>query len=113
MRLRRRSKLLTRSIDTSKFASGHNNVVLELKFSDSTSWVSRIRLPSRASADDEIERSILSEITALRLVKSNTSIPVPEVYGFDSSLPNAFSYRYLLMEALQGRILPDTFSRSV
>jgi len=95
--VRTRSKRLTCSIDASKFASGHNSVVVELKFSDSTSWIARIRLPSKAAPNEEVERSLLSEIITLRLVKSKTSIPVPEVYGFDSSLPNTFGYRYLLM----------------
>jgi aminoglycoside phosphotransferase (APT) family kinase protein len=104
---------LTCSIDTSKFASGQYNVVVELNFSDSLKWIARIRLPAKAGTNDEDESSMLSEIATMRLVKSKTSIPVPQVYGFEVSTTNSFGFRYMLMEAIPGHIPPSRFSQSV
>ncbi|KAI9740843.1 MAG: hypothetical protein M1818_004448 [Claussenomyces sp. TS43310] len=81
---------LTCSIDSTKFASGQYNVVVELRFSDSKNWVARIRLPVEADSSDEIESSILSEIATMRLVRSRTSVPVPRLYGFGIAAQNAF-----------------------
>lgn len=82
--------------------SGQNNVVVELKFSDSTSGVARIRLRNETVADDAVEPSILTEVAVMGLMSSKTSIPVVQVHGFDVSLPNNLRYRYLLMEAVSG-----------
>jgi hypothetical protein len=106
-------KPLACSINENKFASGQYNVVVELELSDSTSWIARIRLPDETAADDAGESSILAEMTAIRLVGSSTSIPVPKIHDFDISLPNSLDYRYILMEALPGCILPSRFSQSV
>lgn len=104
---------LTCSVDSTKFASGQNNVVVELRFSDSEYWIARIRLPTDPIYDADVEASMRSEITTMKLVSSRTSIPIPKVYGFDVSTPNPFGFRYILMEALPGHIPEQSFSKSV
>lgn len=103
------------SINLSRFATGHENLVLSLHFSDSTRWLARIRLPSESSSPDAIETSMLSEIATMRLVAAETSIPVPHIYGFDvtATTANQFGFRYLLMQALPGHIMNAVLSRSV
>ena len=95
---------LTCTIDTSRFAVGYNNIVIEVTFSDSLQWIARIRLPD----DDEPEEkeslkiSIMSEIATIQLIASRTSIPVPKIYAFDVDADNPFGFRYVLMQALPG-----------
>ncbi|KAI9803260.1 MAG: hypothetical protein M1825_002051 [Sarcosagium campestre] len=103
---------LTCSIDRGKFTSGTYNVVVELCFSDSERWVARIRLPNEAE-DDDIETTILSEVATMNLVASNTTIPIPRVFGFDISGANQFGYRYILMESLPGHVPESRFSESI
>ncbi|RDL39360.1 uncharacterized protein BP5553_03700 [Venustampulla echinocandica] len=104
---------LTCSIDSTKFASGMNNVVVELRFSDSEYWIARIRLPTNPIHDAAVEASIRSEITTINLVSSRTSIPIPKVYGSDVSTTNPFGFRYILMEALPGHVPDSSFAKTV
>src|SRR5579859_1448252 len=62
---------------------GHNN----------KSWVVRIRLPRQGESltpQQQLSESLLleSEIATMRYVRENSSIPVPEVYGYDVSFAN-------------------------
>ncbi|KAI9868271.1 MAG: hypothetical protein M1830_005670, partial [Pleopsidium flavum] len=103
----------TCSVDPSKFAYGSYNVAFEVAFSDSVCWIARVRLPYEAEEDAQVEKDMLSEIATMRLVKQKTTVPVPEVFGYDVNGTNALGYRYILMEALPGRVLDSTFSRAI
>jgi hypothetical protein len=110
---KRKHHPLACSIDSTKFASGSHNVVVDLKFSDSALWVVRIRLPTDPDYDISIEASMNCEITTMKFVSSRTAIPIPRVHGFDVSSTNPLGFRYVLMEALSGHIIDDKFSKSV
>ncbi|KAJ4856178.1 phosphotransferase enzyme family domain-containing protein [Trichoderma breve] len=43
-----------------------------------------------------------AEVVTLRWVRENTSIPVPEVFGFDDSNDNEIGFEWILMEYMQG-----------
>ncbi|KAH0522345.1 hypothetical protein TsFJ059_006206 [Trichoderma semiorbis] len=43
-----------------------------------------------------------TEVVTLRWVRENTSIPVPEVFGFDDSNDNEIGFEWILMEYMQG-----------
>ena len=102
------------SIDPSKFAAGHHNVVFEIAFSDSSQWIARVRLPENdAGENDHIETCMLSEIATLRLVASRTTVPVPTIYHFDVDASNDFGFRYILMQALPGRHFEHSLALSV
>ncbi|KAI9826840.1 MAG: hypothetical protein M1832_005779 [Thelocarpon impressellum] len=107
---------LTCSVDPTRFASGRYNVAVALRFSDSEQWIARIRLPAKSGDDDsedEVERSMLSEIATVRLVGSKTTIPVPHIYGFNVAKTSPLGFRYLLMQALPGRHPDNGFARSI
>ncbi|KAJ5287306.1 hypothetical protein N7478_002992 [Penicillium angulare] len=76
---------ITCSAETSKFTSGQCNIVIVVRFSDSLEWVARIMLPL---------------------------VPVPRVFGYDTTT-NEIRYRYLLMEAIPGRILGIKVASSI
>ena len=109
----RASKPTACTVDTTKFAAGMQNVVIELKFSDGVSWIARIRFSHEGDDDKEVERSMLSEVTTMKYIRARTSIPAPEVFGYDFSPANDFGFRYIVMELLPGRIADHDLKDSI
>ncbi len=105
---------LTCTANTSLFAYGYNNLVLELAFSDHVYWIARIRYrvvgvsEARGHAMD-----LLSEIATIRTVRERTSIPAPQVFAFDVSPSNEVGCPYMIMEALPGRTLGGSIAAQV
>lgn len=93
---------VTCTVNTSSFANGMVNLVLEIPFSDGVYWLARIQ---HSQADAGTAVALLSEIAAMRVVRERTRIPVPQVFSHDVSLPNPVGYPYILMEYLEGRAL--------
>ena len=89
-----KSDQLQCTANLSCFAKGHFNVAIELSFSDGSCWVARI-----AFTDDNDDRrtQMLSEMATMQLVRKLTSIPVPEVYCYNScnDNDNDFGFPYM------------------
>ena len=110
-------------IDTERYQSGWFNVVFEIVFDDGVVWIARVQLPPtrtdaiKGAEDDSARKEIMkSEVVTMRYVKAHTTIPVPEVYDFnteDSTAMNPIGYPCILMEPIEGRILQGTFGTSV
>lgn len=92
------------SVNLTRFASGFNNIVLELSFSDNVYWIARI--PYEA-LNEEDRTSMLSEIATVKIIRKHTTVPVPQVFDFAASADQPFGYPYVLMEYLGGRTLPN------
>ncbi len=102
---------LSCSIDTSAFAHGFVNVVMEVAFSDNVYWIARLRYqPVRESRVAEHAVDLLSEIATMKTVRDRTSIPVPEVFAFDASPFNPVDYPYIFMEPVVGRNLDNVLA---
>ena len=101
---------LTCSVDTTKFTSGWCDVVIALAFSDTVQWVARIML-SRGRRDEDTSISLLSEISTMELIRSNTTIPVPRVFEYCTR--SDIGHPCLIMEALPGNVLENTMALSV
>jgi len=90
-------------------------VVIALNLSDAKQWVARIQLP-RDDDDDadsvNISTSMLSEVSTMNLIRLKSTIPVPRVLGYDSSI-ESIGYRYILMEALPGQVLNGRMGLSI
>ncbi|KAG9252587.1 kinase-like domain-containing protein [Emericellopsis atlantica] len=87
--------------------SGSFNVCFFVTFpSDGRKWV--VRFPIGPVLHDPWQK-IQSEIATLRYVKRNTTIPVPEVYGYGSggshNTNNPTGRPYLILEYIPGRPL--------
>jgi isoamyl acetate esterase len=97
-------------INTSSYAFGGVNLILEITFDDGVVWIGRIQLgretvfPISSKADHALE----SEVVTLNLLKMKTTIPVPTVYGYDARYDNEIGAPYLLMEAMPGKRLWGT-----
>lgn len=74
-------------INLTQFATGFNNLVLEITFSDNIYWIARI--PYR-TIDDNTKTSLLSEIATMNIVRQRTSIPIPRIFEFEMSIDEPF-----------------------
>ncbi|KAK4244425.1 kinase-like domain-containing protein [Corynascus novoguineensis] len=98
------------SINLTHFASGFNNLILELAFSDDVFWI--VRIPYQPLDDDD-RTSMLSEIATMKIVKKYTTIPIPQVFDFEASANQPFGYPYIFMEYLGGRTLPKGVATAI
>ena len=101
----RKDPPLTCTVISPPFA-GSYNILFPIQFSDGVRWLFKIPATGyRGRFDGLASETLRSEAMTMRLVKSGTSIPVPEVYKFSASLNNEMNCPYILMEHLQGRPL--------
>ncbi|KAH7319170.1 hypothetical protein BKA65DRAFT_513916 [Rhexocercosporidium sp. MPI-PUGE-AT-0058] len=89
------------------YSVGHFNMVRKLTFQDGVSWVARFRLPELKAVFGEretldVERCMKAEIATMALLKTRTSIPVPEVFQYDVSANNELGAPYILMSYING-----------
>lgn len=87
---------------------GSYHIVFVLKFSDGIQWV--LKVPATGCRDRFTEvaaRALTSEALTMRLLKSETTVPVPVVYSFNSSLDNAINCPFILMEFIAGTSLSE------
>ena len=111
-------------VNASKYAYGGVNIVLELAFNDTVNWIARIRV---RDPDDQLSainygKLLMSEVATMRFLKRKTTIPVPEVFGYDCRDNNPVGLPYILMEAMPGRnlwgggmsdFIPDAYKEKV
>ena len=93
------------------FSAGRERLVFQIEFSDGTLWVARISLPPLPTAHDDSRllpcpgpAVMLSEVTAIRLVSSETSIPVPQIHAHNFQ-KNPFGAPYMLMDEVVGQFI--------
>lgn len=103
------------TIDTQSFTFGMNNVVVKTVFSDGIIWTARICHSAKSGGDGDIKgtMSMLSEVATLKTLQQRTTIPVPDVFTFETSTSNEFGFPYMLMNCVQGQMLSSTAARHV
>ena len=84
---------------------GGENAIFELIFSDDVTWMARIPFSYSCFQPEELTGSYAA---TLKFLKRHSSIPVPEVYGyqFQSDPSNKVNASYLLIDRLPGHPLP-------
>jgi len=100
--------LTAKVLDT---ASGSYNLVYTVLFSDGTQVVVKINQAAHRKGKcacwtewrPNTPFRMESEVRTLRQIKRLTTIPVPIVYGFNSSFDNELGFPYMVMELLPGR----------
>ena len=98
---------------------GSFNILFRLDFSDGVSWL--LKVPARGhpgTFNESDAEALKSEALTMRLIKSQTTIPIPEVYAFDTTLENDVKCPYILMEYIDASPLSiywfdDTVSEEV
>jgi serine/threonine protein kinase len=98
-----------------KYLSGSYHILFIVRFSDGALWI--FKIPSWGHPNehnDQVTANLVSEACTMRLLKEQTTIPIPEVYSFDTRLDNEIGCPYILMEYIEGTSLFDVwFDRSV
>lgn len=80
---------------------GSFHIVFAIEFADGLKWM--LKISANGDHFNSIAAAAMtSEAQTMRMLKKETSIPVPTVYAFDTSSNNALSAPFILMEKLGG-----------
>ncbi|TFK19638.1 hypothetical protein FA15DRAFT_674230 [Coprinopsis marcescibilis] len=84
---------------TSTYTWGQSFLVYEIVFREGESWVARFGLPPYEGDEffntpEQLERKILNEVGALRVVKERTAVPVPSIFGYCARHGDGFNQRF-------------------
>ncbi|KAJ4482347.1 hypothetical protein J3R30DRAFT_3458608 [Lentinula aciculospora] len=102
-------------VDRDDISIGKRNVVFFLRFEDGAEWAARLRNPIK-QADPAHNRetsrqletaSMESEIATITFIRTQTTIPVPAVLGYDCTFNNDLGCPYMLMDRIEGWPIPD------
>ena len=85
-----------------------------VEFKDGSRWIARFRMPPIDPDDEDGEGSVLlhREVDCIQLVKERTTMPVPVVYGYRTSINDDIGAPFILMECLAGNVASDLNSGS-
>ena len=112
-------------VDKGCYAFGGVNIVFEVQFRSGEVWIARLRFPDDhndcqdengqenptlnpgldGSAGVTEDSFLMREVTAMRFLCDNTTIPLPSVYGHDACYDNPVGLPYILMQAMPGKRL--------
>ena len=68
-------------------------------------WLMRVALPV------DPYRKTASEVSTMRFVQKNTSIPIPAIFGHEASNNNVLQFEWILMEYMPGIVLERSWRR--
>ena len=80
-----------------QFTFGSENVIREIVFKDGNIWIARLYFRAVEAG------MVRSEAITMKYVKEHTTLPVPDVFGYNASCDNALGSPYIFMEAIHGR----------
>jgi hypothetical protein len=89
------------------FRHGAFNAGIKMVFSDTTAWIVRFPRVGRV-CDDFADEKVAMEVTALRLLRNRTTIPVPRVQAWGTAANNALGLGpFIMMDFINGVSLSD------
>lgn len=89
---------------------GSFNAVFKIKFTNGTRWVLKVpAIGHHQFWDAPASEALTSEALTMRLIKRETTIPIPQVFAFDASLENELGCPFVLMEHVKGKPLHDVW----
>ena len=89
---------------------GSSNVLFVITFSDDVKWIARFPGYGVSSFGELEARRLLSDIHSKALIRSCTSIPIPEVFAWDLSRDNPIGVPYHLEAFVEGRSLAERWT---
>jgi Phosphotransferase enzyme family len=90
--------------------SGGYHILYIVKFTDGIRWIFKIPATGHPGKHDDMSAEDLrSEALTMQLLKRTTTIPLPEVYCFDTSLENEIKCPFILMEHIEAKSLRDVW----
>ena len=82
---------------------GSFHILFPLEFKDGVRWILKVPAAGyQGSWDAHAANALRSEALTMRKLSTETSIPVPAVYSFDTSLDNELKCPFILMEYMNG-----------
>ncbi|CAG8275753.1 unnamed protein product [Penicillium olsonii] len=87
-------------------ASGLNNIVRVLKFSDETRWAARVHI-IRSTPHDISNTKLGNEVATMKFIKEHSELPVPRVFAYEVDENNPVGTAFILMELLSGSVAMD------
>ena len=89
---------------------GSYNAVFTVLFADGTLWVLKVPAHGHTQCwDAPAAEALTSEAHTMRLIRRETTIPVPEVFAFDASVENELGCPFVLMEMIHGKSLAEVW----
>ena len=89
---------------------GSYNVLFVVTFSDHVKWIARFPGYGVSSFGELEARRLLPDIQTKALIRSSTSIPIPEVFAWDLSRDNPVGVPYHLETFIEGRPLAERWT---
>ena len=89
---------------------GGFNVLFVITFSDDVKWIARFPGYGVSSFGELEARRLLSDIQTKALIRSSTSIPIPEVFSWDLCRDNPVGVPYHLETFVEGRPLAERWT---
>ena len=89
---------------------GGFNVLFVIMFSDDVRWIARFPGYGVSSFGELEARRLLSDIQTKALIRSSTSIPIPEVFAWDLCRDNPVGVPYHLETFVEGRPLAERWT---
>ena len=85
------------------YNKGGLHLAIILEFNDGTKWVARIQLNELTS---ELEKRLLHEVHTMKIIREQTEVPVPEVFGYETN-PDLIGRAFMLIEFIPGSTAMD------
>lgn len=88
---------------------GAFHILFPVVFNDGVKWLFKIPAAGYAGHwDESAARSLTSEALTMRMLQQKTSVPVPKVHSYNSSLDNQFHCPFILMDLIDGKPLYES-----
>ena len=84
-------------------ASGLNNIVRLLEFSDQTRWAARVCI--RRNTFSRVKNE--SEVATMQFIKEHSDLPVPRIFAYEADENNPVKAAFILMVLLPGIVAMD------
>lgn len=106
------SQRLPCALEGKEFHSGSFNAGMKMLFSDGTSWLVRFVFEGKV-AKELVDEKVAMEVSALRIIRDKTTIPVPTVHAWGVSAENPLGLGpFIIMDFIEGVSLHDITLRN-
>ncbi len=82
---------------------GSYNVLFTIRFLDGVQWL--LKIPANGTFDtwdEDSAQALTSEVLTMKLIRNNSPISVPRIFGFSATTANELNCPYILMERIKG-----------
>jgi hypothetical protein len=87
---------------------GSHHILFPIQFQDGQEWLLKVPASGYGGRFEYTgARSLASEAQTMRMLRQETTIPIPRVFSYDTTFDNALNRPYILMEKVVGIALPD------